>query len=102
MLLDLGDPIAGVAESLSSARCRKDQLRPPVGGIRSAFQIAELLEIAHQLRGGAQAQLRPGRQLGQPDTIDADVAEDVQVRFADVGVPVLVRRCEQFDTEFPQ
>ena len=102
VLLDLGDPITGVAESLPSARCRKDQLRPPVGGIRSALEIAELLQIADQLRGGAEAQLRSGCQLGQPDTIDADIAEDVQVRFADVGVAVLVRRREQFDAELSQ
>ena len=66
-----------------------DQLRPAVGGIGPAAQVAEFGEIVDELRRGGQAELRAVRQLRQPDTAGSDVAEDLQVRLAHVPVPGL-------------
>ena len=87
--LELGNPVPRVVERSPAATGREDQLRPPVLRVGAAFQLAELLQLADQLRGGGQAQLRPGGQLGEPDAVDTDVAEDVQVRRPQVGVAVL-------------
>lgn len=102
MLLDLGDPVAGVVECLPAAPGREDQLGPPVVRVRAAFQVTELLQLADQLGGRGQAQLRPAGQVGQPDAVDADVAEDVQVRRPYVGVAVLGRGGGQLGPELAQ
>ena len=102
MLLDLGDPVAGVVEHLPAAPGRKDQLRPSVPRIWAAFQVTELLQLADQLGGRGQAQLRPGGQISQPDAVDADVAEDMHVRLPHVGVAVGGGGGEQLDPELAQ
>jgi hypothetical protein len=54
VLLDLGDPVAGAVEQLPTVLGWKDQLRPSVTRIWTAFQVTELLQLADQL-GGAVA-----------------------------------------------
>jgi hypothetical protein len=102
VLLDLGDPVAGVVEYLPAAPGREDQFRPPVARVWAAFQVTELLQLADQPGGRGEAQLRPGGQIGQPDAIDADVAEDVHVRLPHVGVAVRCSGGEQLDPELAQ
>ena len=59
---------------------------PTVGRIGPTGQIPQVGEIVDELRCGGQAQLRAIRQLGQPDSTGADVAEDLEVRLANVAV----------------
>jgi hypothetical protein len=94
VLLDLGDPVAGVVERTAAAGGRKNELGPLVGAVGPAFQIAQRLQVADQLGDGGQAQLSPARQVGEPDAVHADVAEDVQVRLPQVGVAVPGRGLE--------
>ena len=89
MLFDFGHPIAGVVERLPAAGGREDQLGPPIGRIRSSLEVTQPLQFADQLGGGCQAQLRPGRQVRQPDAVDTHVAEDVQMGLTQVRVTVL-------------
>ena len=65
-----------------SASGRIDQLGATVGGVWTAFQVAQALEVVDQLRGRGRAELRSGGELGQPYAVDADVAEYPEVRFA--------------------
>ncbi len=102
MLLDLGDPVAGVVECLAAAGGGEDELGPLVGAVGPAFQVAEILQVADQLGGGGQAQLGAGGQVGEPDAVHAEVAEDVQVRFAQVGVAMPGRGLEQLGAELPE
>jgi len=89
VLFDFGHSIAGVVERLPTAGGGEDQLGAPIGRIRASFEVAQPFEIADELRSGGQAQLRPGRQVRQPDAVETNVAEDVQMGFAQVGVTVL-------------
>jgi hypothetical protein len=72
--LDLGDPVPRFVERLPAAAGREDQLRPPVVRVGTAFQVAELLQLGHQLRDGGQAQLHTSGQVGEPDAVDTHVA----------------------------
>jgi hypothetical protein len=55
VLLDLGDPVAGVVERLPAAPGREDQLCPPIVRVWAAFQVTELLQLGDQLGGRGQA-----------------------------------------------
>ena len=57
-----------------------------VRSIGPAGQVAQVGEVVHELGGGGQAQLRAVRQLGEPDAAHPDVAEDLEVRLANVAV----------------
>jgi len=102
VLFDLGDFVPGVVERLPAAAGREDQLGPLVVRVGAAFQVTELLQLADQLGGRGQAQLRPGGQVSQPDAVDADVAEDMHVRLPHVGVAVGGGGGEQLDPELAQ
>ena len=55
-----GDAGARVLESLVATVCRHDQLGASVARVGDAVQVAEVLELVHQLRRGGEAQLRSG------------------------------------------
>ena len=95
MVFNFGYPIAGVVERLPAAVGREDQLGPPIGRIRSSLEVTQPLQIAHELRGGRQAQLRPERHVRQPDAVDAHVAEDVQMGLTQVRVTMLAGGSEE-------
>jgi hypothetical protein len=78
-----------------------DQFRPSVGGVGAAIQVTEVLQIVHQFGGRGQAQLGPRGELGESYAVDADVAEDLQVRLAEVGIATLGRGREQFGPKLP-
>src|SRR6266487_2208683 len=59
----------------------EDELGSPVGAIRPAFQVTQILQLADQLGRGGQAQLGPDGQVGKPDAVHPQVAKDVQVRL---------------------
>ena len=102
MLLDLSDAVAGIVERLVAAGGGEDELGPLVGAVGPAFQVAKVLQVADQLGGCGEAQLGPRRQVGEPDSVHAHVAEDVQVRLPQVGVAVPGRGLEQLGAELPQ
>ena len=102
VLFDFGDPVAGVVERLAAMGGGEDQLGAPVVRVRAPLEVTEPLQIADEFGGGGQAQLCPGRQVREPDAVDADVAEDVQMGFAQVGVSVLTGGGEQFGPEVPE
>lgn len=81
---------------VSSTGCRpvgggEDQLGAPIGRIGASLEVTQPFQLTDELRGGSRAQLRPVRHVRQPDAVDAHVAEDVQMGFAQVGVTVLAR-----------
>ncbi len=78
------------------------ELGATVGRIGSTGQIAEVDEVVDELRGGGQAQLRAVCQLGQPNAAHPDVAEDLEVRFADIAVSGVGPRCGQVIAELAQ
>ena len=82
VLFDFGDPVAGVVQRLTAATSRKNQLGPAVNQIGPALQVAEPLQVTDEFRGGGQTQLRTVGQLGEPNPVDPNVSEDVQVWFA--------------------
>ena len=102
MLFDFGDPVASVVECCAAAGGREDQFGPSVGGVRPAFHIPELLQVVDQFGGGGEAQLGAGGELGQPDAVDAEVAEDLQVRHLQVGITAVGCGLEQLGPEVPQ
>ena len=102
VLFDFGDSVAGVVQCLAAADGGKDQLGAAVDGIRPALEVAQPLEIGDEFRGRGQTQQRSGGQLREPHAVDAHVAEYLQMGFAQVGVPVLGGRGEQFGAEFPE
>ena len=59
-------------------------------------------EVVDQLRRGGQAQLRAIRQLGEPDAAHADVAEDLEVRVADIAESRFGARRGEVVAELPQ
>ena len=79
-----------------------DQLRPTVGGIRPTGQVAHVGEIVDELGRRRQAQLCPIRQLGEPDATHSDVAEDLEVGFADVAVSGVGARRAQVVAELAE
>jgi hypothetical protein len=83
--LDIGDPRTRSCHGVSSTLGEVDEFGAAVGGVRPPNQVPHLLEVVHQFRRGGQAQLRPIRQLGEPDPADADIAEDLHVGIADVA-----------------
>jgi hypothetical protein len=102
VLLDLGDPVAGILQRLPPAGRRKDELGSAVGGIWLSLEVAEVLQVGDQVRGSGQAQLRPAGEFGQPDAVNADVAEYLQMRFSRVAVTTLGCTREQLDPELSQ
>ena len=69
----------------------EDQLGAPIGRIGASLEVTQPFQLTDELRGGSQVHLRPVRHVRQPDAVDAHVAEDVQMGFAQVGVTVLAR-----------
>ena len=62
--------ISATRSSASASACRprgEDELGPPVGAVCPAFQVAEPLQVADQLRSGGRAELGPRGQIGEPD-----------------------------------
>ena len=96
MLLDLRDTVAGVLEGTKTPQGWEDEFGATIAGVRSALEVSQLLELADELRGRSEAELRLGGEVGQTDTVNADVAKDVQVRLS------LGSRGEQLDSEFAQ
>ncbi|ODU05376.1 MAG: hypothetical protein ABS81_07790 [Pseudonocardia sp. SCN 72-86] len=86
MRLDLGDAPAGQREDLTAAQCRHDELGATVGRIAAAFEVALGLQVVDELGAGGEAQLGAVGERGEPDAVDTDVAEDVQVRLSDIGI----------------
>ncbi len=102
MVFNLGHSIAGLVERLPAAVGGEDQLGPPIGRIGPSLEVAQSLQITDEFGGGRQTQLRPGRQVRQPDAVDTHVAEDVQMRFTQVGISVFARWRKQFGPELPK
>ncbi len=84
--LDVGDASTRVGHQIPAPCGQVDQLGPAVGRIGPAGQVTEFGEVVDELRSGGQAQLRAVGQLGEPDAAHPDVAEDLEVRLADVSV----------------
>ena len=85
-VFDVGDASSGIGHQCLAPLRQVDELCAAVGRIGSTGQISQVDEVVHQLRGGSQAQLRPVGQLGEPDAAHPDVAEDLEVRLADIAV----------------
>lgn len=100
--LDGGDPVAGIGEQFTAAAGRENQLGAPVVRVGAAFQVAEPLQVADQLRGGGEAELGAFGQLGQAYAVEPDAAEDVQVGLPYVGVTPLRRGRGQLAAELVQ
>jgi hypothetical protein len=96
---DLGDSIARVVECRPSFGRRENELGATVMRIRSTLEVAKALQLIDQFGGRRETQLRIGREVGQADSVDADVAEDMQVRFADVSVAAVLGSREQVSPE---
>lgn len=45
MVLDFGDAVAGVVESLQASRGGMDEFRPAVGEVGPALQVSGLLQV---------------------------------------------------------
>jgi hypothetical protein len=99
LLFDLGNAIAGVVECSPSFGRREDQLRAAIRGIGPAFQIAEALQLIDEFGGRREAQLRVACEMGQPDSADPDIAENMQVRFPDICVTTVLGGREQVSPE---
>lgn len=61
-----------------------DELGSAVGRVGAAGEVAQLDQVVDQLGGGRQAQLRPVGEFGQSYATGPDVAEYLEVRFADI------------------
>ena len=91
MLFDFRDTIAGVVGRLPPVGGGEDQLGASIGRVGASLEVTQPFKLTGELRGGSRAQLRPARQVRQPDAVDAHVAEDVQMGFAQVGATALAR-----------
>ena len=86
-MLDVGDATARICHQVAAPLGQVDQLGPAVGRVGPTGQIAHVGEIVDEFGCGRQAQLCPVGKLGEPDAAHPDVAEDLEVRFADIAVP---------------
>lgn len=101
-LLYLGNSIPRCVEGVPPPPGGIDQLGSAVGGIGVAFQVAPGLQVVDQLGGRGWTQLRAGGEVGEPDAVDADVAEDLKVCLAQVVEACLGCRRQQLGAELSQ
>jgi hypothetical protein len=102
MLFDLRDSIPSILKGTKAPIGWEDELGAAITGVRPAFEVSQILKLAHELRGCSKAELGLGRKVSQADPLDAEVAEDLEVRLAQIRVPVLGSRGKQLDSELPQ
>ncbi len=102
-MLNFRHTAAGIVEGTQPAGRQEDEPRAPVAGIGPALEVSEVLELGDQLRRGREAQLRLGGEVRETDSVDAaEVAEDLEVRLAQVPISVLSRGGEQFHAELSE
>ena len=100
--LDVGHAATGRGHGIAPALGQVDELGAAVRRIRPSDQVPHLLEVVDQLRGRGQAQLGSVGQLGEPDSADADVAEDLHVGIADVAVARLGAWSREVESKLAQ
>jgi hypothetical protein len=77
----------------------EDELCAAITAVRAALEVSQLLKLAHELGHRSQAELGLGGEVGEADAIDAEVAEDVEVRLAQIRIPMLGSWGKQLDSE---
>lgn len=100
---ELGDPDTCRIQQRPPSACGVDELRAPVGGIRSTLEVVQIAELVDELGARREAQRGLSRQVGQPDPLDSDVAPDLvvreakvtELRFVDTGGQRLTELVEQ-------
>ena len=102
MLFNLRHPIPSVLQGSTSPIGREDELGAAITGVRPAFEVSQVLKLAHELRGRSEAELGFGGEVSEANPLDAEVAEDLEVRFAKIRVPMLGSRSKQLDSELSQ
>ena len=93
--LDVGDDFVATAQLLETSRRRDDQLRPPIGGVGTALDVLELLELVHQPADDLLMAAGEPRQLGGPDPVLVEVRQDYPVSRIEIVVPVLGEASEE-------
>jgi hypothetical protein len=102
VLFDLGDTVPRVLQGTKTTMGREDEFGAAITGVRPALEVSQLLKLADELRRRSQAELGLGSEVRKTDSIDAEVAEDVEVRLAQIRVAVLGSWGKQLDPELAE
>jgi len=102
VLFYLRDAIPRILQGTKTPTGWEDELGAPIAGVRAALEVSEPLKLADELRRRSQAELGLGGEVGEADSIDADIAEDVEVRLAQGRIPMLGSWGKQLDPELAE
>ena len=102
MLFYLRDAIPRILQSTKAPLGWEDELGAAITGVRPAIEVSQLLKLADELRRRGQAELGLGGEVSKADSIDAEVAEDVEVRLAQIRIPMLGSWGKQLDSELAE
>ena len=97
-MLELGNGVSCGVEDLAPPNRGEDQLGTAIGGVWTAFEVAEPLEVVDELGTGGETQPGPVGEGGEPDALDSHVPPDLQVREAQVRESLLPLR-EELEAE---
>jgi hypothetical protein len=98
-LFYLRDAIPRVLQSTKTPMGWEDEFGAAITGVLPALEVSQLLKLADEFRRRSQAELGLGGEVSQADSIDAEVAEDVEVRLAQIDIPMLGSWGKQLDSE---
>jgi hypothetical protein len=102
VLFYLRDAIPRVLQGTKTPMGWEDELCAAITGVRAALEVSQLLKLADELRRRSQAELGLGGEVGEANALDAEVAEDVEVRLAQIRIPMLRSWGKQLDSELAE
>jgi hypothetical protein len=102
VLFYLGDPISRIRQGTPAPVSWEEELGAAIMGVGSALKVSQFLKLADEFRRRSQAELGFGGEVGEADSIDAEVAKDVEVRRAEIRIPMLGSRAKQLDSELAE
>ena len=102
VLFYLRDAIPRILKGTQAPPGWEDELGAAIPGIRPAIEVSQVLKLADELRRRSQAELGLGSEVGEADSIDADVAEDVEVRLTQIRIPMLGSWSKQLYAELAE
>jgi hypothetical protein len=102
VLFYLRDAIPGVLQGAKAPLGWEDELGTAITGVWPAVEVSQLLKLVDELRRRSQAELGLGGEVSKADSIDAEVAEDVEVRLAQIRIPMLRSWGKQLDSELAE
>lgn len=102
MLFYLGDANPRILQGTKAPLGWEDEFGAPITGVRPALEVSQLLKLADEFRRRSQAELGLGGEVSEADSIDTEVAEDVEVRLAQIRIPMLGSWGKQLDSELAE